>query len=230
MESSSRQEILEERTVAGLHAALFEEITQVAGIGPAASILDLGCGSGAWLARLGAAGFKNLYGVDSEIAQCGFPNAIYSTADLNWSMELPFPDSSFDLICAIEVIEHLENPGNFLRLIGRYLRPEGYLLLTTPNIHSAIARLRFLLTGKLRQFDSKGDPTHIYPVYLPALKRLLVCHGLKIHSIWSFPGDGTVIASRFSVRLVARVLSALIPEHHAGETVCMLISAERSKR
>lgn len=42
-------------------------------------------------------------------------------------------DAPFDAIIAGETIEHLADPGAFLRSAGRHLTPEGRLILTTPN-------------------------------------------------------------------------------------------------
>jgi len=39
----------------------------------------------------------------------------------------------FDTIVAGEIIEHLENPGQFLRNMARHLKPGGVLILSTPN-------------------------------------------------------------------------------------------------
>lgn len=39
----------------------------------------------------------------------------------------------YDVIIAGELIEHLANPGQFLRNIARHLAPEGTLVITTPN-------------------------------------------------------------------------------------------------
>jgi SAM-dependent methyltransferase len=62
---------------------------------------------------------------------------------------------------AVEVIEHLENPGLFLAELARLLRPGGIGLFTTPKLHSAQAKLLLGLSDRLNQFDSKGDLTHL---------------------------------------------------------------------
>jgi SAM-dependent methyltransferase len=65
---------------------------------------------------------------------------------------LPFPDNSFDLIIFSEIFEHLRiNPIATLKEINRVLKPEGRLLLTTPNLY-ALGNVWWFLTG--RSIDS----------------------------------------------------------------------------
>jgi SAM-dependent methyltransferase len=45
---------------------------------------------------------------------------------------IPFPDASFDLVTALDVIEHVDADENILREAFRVLRPNGHLLITTP--------------------------------------------------------------------------------------------------
>jgi SAM-dependent methyltransferase len=54
------------------------------------------------------------------------------------------PDAQFDIISAIEVVEHLEYPAPVIALLARLLRPGGLLLLTTGNFASPLARLQGL--------------------------------------------------------------------------------------
>ena len=48
----------------------------------------------------------------------------------------PFPDESFDLIIASDVIEHLRDTDVFLREVVRLLKPDGQFFCTTPNYAS----------------------------------------------------------------------------------------------
>lgn len=60
---------------------------------------------------------------------------------------LPYPDASFDIVIATEVIEHIEHYRYTLREIARVLKPGGLVVLSTPNILNLNSRLRFLSFG-----------------------------------------------------------------------------------
>jgi len=102
-------------------------------------ILDVGCSAGGLCKKMADMGF-NVLGIDVlkdsiEIAKefRNDPNITYEVRDL---LKQPFPDNSFDCITFLETIEHVENPGLFLREFHRILRPDGYLVLSTPNATS----------------------------------------------------------------------------------------------
>lgn len=60
---------------------------------------------------------------------------------------LPYPDNSFDAVLFCEVIEHLtRDPVKTLLEIWRVLKPEGYLILTTPNV-ARLENVARLLSG-----------------------------------------------------------------------------------
>ncbi|MCS6815616.1 MAG: class I SAM-dependent methyltransferase, partial [Cyanobacteria bacterium] len=193
---------------------------------PDTPILDIGCGSGAWLQRLADRGFQNLWGIDQDIEQFRASGAHVHQVNLDMD-NLDLPIQHFGLITAIEVIEHLENPGRLFYHASRYLDPHGYLLITTPNIHSVGCRLRFLLTGQLKSFDAKGDPTHIYPVLLTALNRVLPRYGLKIVKKWGYPARGSLV-SRPSTLLLSTIAEWFLPNSDPGDTLCLLIRSTTS--
>jgi len=65
--------------------------------------------------------------------------------DLHKHNDLPYDDASFDYVISVETIEHLENPWHFLRELSRILKPDGVLILTTPNINSISSRAFFCI-------------------------------------------------------------------------------------
>ena len=95
------------------------------------NILDVGCGTGANLAMLSQ--FGNTSGVDvwAEAVSCcherGLQNVKQAVAE-----DLPFADESFELVTALDVIEHLDDDIAGLREMRRVLRPYGRILLFVP--------------------------------------------------------------------------------------------------
>lgn len=211
-------EPLAERTIQGLHMALASQLPSGR---PGRSVLDIGCGNGAWLERLASMGYRDLWGIDQICPVVRTEGMRFVTADLDAGL----PDlgsQRFGLITAIEVVEHLANPGHLFQLVEQHLEPEGRFLMTTPNVQSVVARLRFLLKGALPQFDEKGDPTHVQPIFLAGLARILGRHGLGVERVWGYPSKGT-ITSRPGVALAASLLLLFLPEAVPGDVVCVLV-------
>ncbi|KAF9361967.1 Hexaprenyldihydroxybenzoate methyltransferase, mitochondrial [Mortierella sp. AD094] len=107
------------------------------------SILDVGCGGGLLaeaLARLGA----RVTGLDASIENIQMAR-IHSKKDplLNGggpgsleyrhltAEQLLEQGHQFDVVCSLEVIEHVDNPAGFLKVLGQLLKPNGDLILST---------------------------------------------------------------------------------------------------
>ncbi|MFY9345681.1 MAG: class I SAM-dependent methyltransferase [Planctomycetota bacterium] len=91
----------------------------------------------------------------------GVPRLRIDRADVEHDA-LPYADGSFDLVTCFECIEHLRTtPRPLLDEIRRVLRPDGQLLLTTPNVVGSRAMLR-LLAGKHPQENPRyhRDPRY----------------------------------------------------------------------
>jgi 2-polyprenyl-3-methyl-5-hydroxy-6-metoxy-1,4-benzoquinol methylase len=219
-------EDLAELTLPGLHEALLEKLARLAGINTRTPVLDLGCGTGAWLSRLAHHGFTDLRGVDngSMVPLTTDSGYMCSQADIE-DPDLGLGDAEFGLITAIEVLEHVENPGRLLAHVRRHLASDGYFLLTTPNIHSVRARVRFAVTGRLAGFDPTNvtvEPTHIYPVFITCLDRLLPRYGLKTVQRWTYPSHGS-LGSRLAPRIIAALCATIFPNEYPGDSLCVLI-------
>jgi len=222
---------LPELALPGLHKSLVERVLQLSEVDHETSVLDIGCGSGAWLARLARQGFKRLHGVDNQsfttfpLAEEARASFSCSHADLNNDPDLGLGSARFGLITAIEVIEHMHNPGRFLGHAARHLDDNGYFLITTPNLHSVRARIRFALTGKLQGFDPTDAPaelTHLYPVFLTCLDRLLARYQLETVERWTFPPRKGA-ETRLTRRLAADVLEMMLPNQYPGDILCVLV-------
>jgi len=212
--------VLAERTVPGLHEALVGVIESLV---PAnAPILDVGCGTGAWLQRLRDRGFTALCGIDVDTRQTAIDGVPVFANDLNREQWSVVPDR-FRLVTAIEVIEHLQNIENVFRNVHRLLAAEGLFVITTPNVHSLHARLRYLLTADMKQFGRIGDPTHLFPLLAATLDRLSSRHGFEIVRQWGYPASGDSVGARRWVNAIVRVLRTVLPEPVGGDVYCILL-------
>ncbi len=111
---------------------------------PGAIILDAPCGSGTLAVELADRGF-DVSGADVDTSAGVLPGIKFRSADLEGT--LPWEDAHFDAVFSLEGFEHLENGFHLLREFNRVLKPEGILILTTPNIVSLRSRMRFFGSG-----------------------------------------------------------------------------------
>ena len=128
-------------------------------------VLDLASGTGAFLARLCDAGFRNLHAVELNVEGFDLEGVTPQPVDLNSTFADALPHD-FGLVTAIEIIEHLDCPRSFLKNVRALLADDGHLLLTTPNVAHWLGRLRFALSGELRQFQRRDYDyqRHISPI------------------------------------------------------------------
>jgi SAM-dependent methyltransferase len=115
---------------------------------PRNSLLDVGCGEGApALFIQNLAGFEHVWGIDIDAQALEAAKALgVSAVACNLDAPgLPFPDTSFDGVFAGEVMEHLLDTDHALSEFYRVLRPNGVLVVTTPNLASWIDRIALLL-------------------------------------------------------------------------------------
>jgi SAM-dependent methyltransferase len=95
-------------------------------------ILDVGCGTGANLLMLSQYG--DAEGVDvSEDALAFCRERGLENVKLGAAEELPYDDGTFDLVTALDVVEHLDDDLAGLREMRRVLRPGGRVLLFVPT-------------------------------------------------------------------------------------------------
>lgn len=211
--------LLAERTIPGLHTHL---ISRLDNFSKETKVLDIGCGTGAWLNRLNDNGFENLIGIDQNTEQ--FVPAHIKVIKSNLDIDtIAITDGPFDLITAIEIIEHLSNVGKFLELVSVNLAQNGRVLISTPNVNSIASKLRLLIKNKLRHFDSHGDPTHIYPVFIHPFTTLLATYNYEIDEIWTYPQSSTEYGSTGLSKIASRFASFFIRNPYPGDVLCMMI-------
>jgi 2-polyprenyl-6-hydroxyphenyl methylase/3-demethylubiquinone-9 3-methyltransferase len=99
-------------------------------------VLDVGCGGGFLSNPLAKAGYL-VTGVDTSkeslrVAQTydTTNSVIYLEAD---AYKLPFPDQSFDVVTAMDFLEHVEHPELVIKEVSRLLKPNGLFIFHTFN-------------------------------------------------------------------------------------------------
>lgn len=133
-------------------------IKNIAKIHQLETILDVGCGTGRLIQYLAKVGFK--------VAGCDIAKVAVIAARLKnpgikimkaSATKLPYADNSFDLVCAISVIEHLTaaQTDKFLAQTSRVLKSHGFVFLVTPNFATPLK----ILQGQ--KWFGYSDPTHI---------------------------------------------------------------------
>jgi SAM-dependent methyltransferase len=141
---------------------------------PGGRLLDVGCGSGAFLAQMSALGWRT-EGIDPDpAAVAGARKAGVSvTQGTLDDLEPAEHAGAFDAITLSHVIEHLHDPAGNMRRINLLLRPGGLLWIATPNLE-ALGLRRF---G--RDWLGLDPPRHLVLFTRASLERLLRSAGLE---------------------------------------------------
>lgn len=132
-------------------------------------ILDFGCGEGALSQRLLDHGFQ-VISVDKDIDQykARGGKSIKLDFDSKSSLQnfLNEYDNYFDVVLSIEVIEHVENHFEMMRMLKKLVKKDGLIFVSTPNISSWLSRLTFLRKGEFHQFSDRDyfADGHITPL------------------------------------------------------------------
>jgi SAM-dependent methyltransferase len=97
-------------------------------------ILEIGCGKGAILAHLQAAGHQ-CSGIEIDPAALAECRAAHPelAVDLASGDALPFQAASFDIVLSFDVFEHIRDSDRHVEEVRRVLKPGGRYVLQTPN-------------------------------------------------------------------------------------------------
>ncbi|MFH5805521.1 class I SAM-dependent methyltransferase [Alienimonas sp. DA493] len=129
-----------------------------------ASVLDAGCGNGAFAGTLAAAG-RDVVGVD--LSESGIAAARQAHPGTRFEVASVTDDlvgrlgRRFDVVTSLEVVEHLYDPRAYAAALFDVLRPGGGVVLTTPY-HGYLKNLALAAAGKLdAHFTVLWDGGHI---------------------------------------------------------------------
>lgn len=128
----------------------------IGGLQPRGIIADAGCFTGI--------GSQLLFKIDGVTEVHGFDasESALSAAEKRglitgrWLAGLedsPAGDNSYDITVAMDIIEHLTNTRHFMRELVRITKPDGYIIVSTPNLAYWHSRIRLML----------GRPPHSFP-------------------------------------------------------------------
>ena len=181
-------------------------------------LLDVGCGSGGWLAIMKNLGWA-VEGVDFD------PKAVKAAAEINIKVQIgsvedqKYPPASFDAITLSHVIEHVPDPIGTIMECARLLKPGGRLMLYTPN---ASSRCHYYFKRDWRGLE---PPRHLHIFSFTSMQKLFDRAGFKQMSIrphigtsvtyesWLLRRSGgrTIDLNRqaFSTRLFLRLFAGL---------------------
>jgi ubiquinone/menaquinone biosynthesis C-methylase UbiE len=93
-------------------------------------ILDLGCGSGVTIEMLKP--FAEIIGIDISSESVKHVKSLGFKAVKADAQKIPFSKNSFDLVLAMDIIEHTKNDRKTMSEIHRVLKPNGFCILTVP--------------------------------------------------------------------------------------------------
>ena len=191
-------------------------------------VLDIGCGSGHGSNTLSKK-FKTVHGVDISEEAIQYakknwqqPNIEFSTGD---SLNIPFPENTFDVVVAFEVFEHLTDWGKFLSEIKRVLKPNGLVYISTPN-------KTLYSPGTIKPIN----PHHVFEMTIPEFKSALLnyfkldkLYGQRTpvyndHWIWKivnpilFAGKA-IIPYKWNNTLKLKIINWIKPELEASDII-----------
>lgn len=126
-------------------------------------LLEIGCGAGDLAKDLFDNGYKNinLIDFDNYLKEEIKDKFSINLLDVSHS-SLPFNNSYFDMILAIAIIEHLENPFLIVRECARILKSGGKLIIAIPYIFSIRSKWQFFLRGDLMGYNEKNNHISLY--------------------------------------------------------------------
>jgi 2-polyprenyl-3-methyl-5-hydroxy-6-metoxy-1,4-benzoquinol methylase len=144
------------------------------------ALLELGSAKGYMLALLAGRGWR-VTGVEIAEAAAQFSRRHFGVEVFTGTLEefRRTDDRRFDVVLAQDVLEHVSEPGLFLRSAYDCLRPGGWLIVDTPNVGGANVGL---VGEKWRGFH----PFHIYLFDRRSLTRALNHAGFTVRLLGSY--------------------------------------------
>lgn len=137
-------------------------------------LLDVGCGPGIFVSEAVNRGW-NVTGLEASVRAVDLGQQKFGVSLTTGDMDTlkTMPAQAFEVVTMFDVIEHVVDPATLIELTARVLKPNGYLVLTTPKFDSFLARL-------MGKYWYCIFPAHIHYFTNKSLSRLLNRAGFTI--------------------------------------------------
>jgi 2-polyprenyl-6-hydroxyphenyl methylase/3-demethylubiquinone-9 3-methyltransferase len=130
-----------------------------------AHLLDVGCGAGFLTHFMAQAGLQ-VTGLDASESSLKVARSSDSTQSIDYILgdarKLPFETGSFDYVCAMDFLEHVEDPQNVIAEIARVLKPGGLFFFHTFNQN----KIAHLLVIKFVEWLVPNTPKDLHVIEL----------------------------------------------------------------
>ncbi|MGZ3808504.1 MAG: bifunctional 2-polyprenyl-6-hydroxyphenol methylase/3-demethylubiquinol 3-O-methyltransferase UbiG, partial [Bacteriovorax sp.] len=132
---------------------------------PTAKVLDVGCGAGFLSNELAKEGLQ-VTGVDLSVESLKIAQAHDSTSSVHYqtadAYKLPFADQSFDVLTAMDLLEHIEKPDEAIIEFARVLKPNGLFIFHTMNRNP----ISYIVIIKFVEWFVKNTPPNMHVINL----------------------------------------------------------------
>ena len=140
------------------------------------NLLDVGCGTGAFLDEMRSAGWK-ITGLEPDETARKNAASLFNIHPQPSQDLFQLPDESFDAISMWHVLEHVHQLHEYVAQLSKLLKPGGRIFIAVPNYTSADA-------DHYQRFWAAFDvPRHLYHFSPDSMKLLMNKHGLEVKKI-----------------------------------------------
>lgn len=145
---------------------------------PREAVLEIGCGSGFFLEKLIAEGFKQICGCEPSVeAGRKADPKIQPNIFLGLFRKGIYPSNSFDLVCSFQTLDHVSDPNDVLQNCFEVLKPSGIAYFITHDAESLQARL-------LGERSPIIDIEHIYLFNKKTLRKVFEANSFAVQAIF----------------------------------------------
>lgn len=166
-------------------------------VGPRVEVLDVACGAGFLSNALALSGHR-VVGLDASSDSLRVAREHDGTASVRYEVgdayRLPYADASFDAVCCMDFLEHVERPQAVIRECARVLRPSGRFFFYTFNRNP----LSWLIVIKgVEWFVANTPPNmHVYRLFIKPSELQRMCGDADLR-VCNMVGTRPVLSAAF---------------------------------